>query len=57
MQPLELYIIISDIILIAAVLSFPKLRLHSKQISDFLIENPGSPFVLGFDVLLHSAAV
>ena len=57
MQPLELYIIISDIVLIAAVLSFPKVRLHSKQISNFLIENPGSPFVFAFVALLLSAAV
>ncbi len=57
MQPIELYIIVSDIILIAFFMTFPKVKLHSKQISDFLIENPGSPFIFAFVVLLLAAAV
>ena len=57
MQPLELYVIIIDIILIVSVIIFPKIRLHSGQISGFLIENPGSPFVLAFIVFLLTAAV
>jgi len=57
MQPLELYVIITDIILIASVVIFPKIRLHSGQITGFLIENPGSPFVLAFIVFLLTAAV
>jgi uncharacterized membrane protein len=57
MQPLELYVIITDIILIVSVIIFPKIRLHSGQITGFLIENPGSPFVIAFIVLLLTAAV
>ncbi len=57
MQPVELYVIISDVALIAIVMSYPRIRPRSKQISNFLMENPGSPFVFAFIALLLTAAV
>ena len=57
MQPAEEYAVLANILLILIAFVGPRIRISRSQLSSFLYENPGTPFVLSFAALLLSAAV
>lgn len=56
MSPLETAIIILSSLITAYVIFTPFLKLYSKTIINYLKENPGSPFIFLFIILLLTAA-